>query len=460
MNQPFQSRRGALHSGVPSENLPDSARNTLYGLWMLGWLVTCMMGVFGYTHSNTATAIFLTGTSVGAVILGRWHANFITERARVLGAKLVPVHLWQQAWAESRANVTRVWLIMVLGLVTVLLPTAPVWHVLTFVAVASAVQTSATLVTMAAGGLLQRVWLWIPALLSLALLTGAALGVGIVATVQWLDAIPTVTLAAMALSWPVLVLSLSWAWRTVPVVQRPNAGLNFFSLFDAFLRRYVFLRVDVSWGSHIVLFTTLLASNSTTPVQLHWGGGVTSGSLFVQFFLVIASSWLLAYRDLHWRALLAPGYVPAGGIATRIVRSSLEVWAGLWLLMAAIYFGFQCLESGFTWGSVVEATEAFGFLPLQLLCAVSIAALIRGSKPTLQWESKALGFAFALWLTLLVLRLTGVHLPSVAWFEAGYSYALALLLISAASLWRANRVWTVERLARFAPDRQPAPSSN
>ena len=460
MNQPFPARRAAPHSGVPRENLADYSRGTLYGLWVLGWVVTCMMGIFGYTHSNTATAMFLAGTSVGAVILGRWHANFITERARVLGAKLVPVHLWQQAWAESRAKVARVWLIMVLGLVTVLLPEAPVWHVLTFLAVASAAQACSSLVTLGAGGLLQRVWLWVPALLGLVMLVGAALGVGVVATVQWLDAIPPSAKGAMALSWPALMLTLSRAWRSVPEVQKPATGLSFFALFGAFQRRYVFLRVDANWGSNVIFLIPFLTGASTKPVQMPWGDGVTSDNLVFQLLLIIASSWLLAYRDLHWRALLAPGLVPAGSIGTQIVRNSLEVWAGFWLLMAALVFAVQWLDSGFTGSSIVEATEAYAFLPLQLLCAVSIAALIRGSKPTLHWELKALGFAFALWLTLLVLGVTGVHLPTEGWFEAGYGYVLVLLLVSAVSLWRANRVWTVERLARFAPERQPAPPGN
>jgi hypothetical protein len=108
-------------------------------------------------------------------------------------------------------------------------------------------------------------------------------------------------------------------------------------------------------------------------------------------------------------------------------------------------------------GSVDLLTTYFArvcIAPVYVIFAISVATLIRGTQHTNRWHLGLL----ALWCLagtagLVWGWINGAPLSvfKVALFTVDYSYAFALLSLSALAVWASNRLWNVDKLLRCAP---------
>lgn len=421
---------------------------------------------------------------------GSMQASSLATGARVLLPRIAPTGLWRRWLRSGLQELTVLWGMALFGVVTLMLPTHGTFGWLTAAGLVSASLTLAVFITLMVLRLLPSKWNWglVPAAL-VAVYGLRAHHLGITQTLLWLESLPWLVPVACIASWPLLGLWLTQRWHDAPPSAAPNPLAPVWAVFRRARQhtlRYTSL-ASLSLGSYPTgeplssPFWTcfwLWVVASVIPVR-----GVVDGALGFALSELHGFLWFtlwmlftLQCRDLHWRTLLAPGGLRLGRIGLHIVLSSYAVWSWRFAIIGAV-------SVAFIWG-VLNAPDAVMVkfllnlyrLPIEMLCAISLATAIAGLRHPKRWAiamilafaALSIGLSFStptpVVSTTIVVSATqsstgssntNISFPMMA-VEQELAYLATLLAISAVAVVIANRLWTVDKLMRVAVHQRTA----
>jgi hypothetical protein len=357
---------------------------------------------------------------------------------------------------------------LALVVVTFSLPTPAPWHGLTAAAVMSSVLGVSMLRGLAFHGLAPRVWAWAAPLLVLLLFVGSIASGGFTVVLGWIDNWPWSILLSVSASWPMLALVLTRRWLgQVPQVRMQGAAmqLSLWKKAKTYAQRYTPLTIwyeaerlvpnATKRSAFRVMFLPAYLFLQPSFLPHSWGTGVPVWQVWVLGLMpMLASGTFLVCKDLHWRMLLAPAGMRRGALGWHIALSTATVSFIGTLIAAGAIGGVASAFLSISCDSVTAYLARFCVGSLQLIFAISVGTLIRGTHHTRRWQLGLLSVWVLAGIAGLVWGLTfytPLSLFEVKWFTVGYPYVFALLALSALAVWAANRLWTVDKLLRCAP---------
>jgi hypothetical protein len=295
---------------------------------------------------------------------------------------------------------------------------------------------------------------------------------GFAALWRWIDNCPWGILFGVTASWTMLALMLTRRWfDQVPQVRMEELVIqvSLWKKAKTYARRYTVLtgwaEVAVS-GPNVtrrsvfqVMFWPLYLFLPANVLTFSWGHGVPIWQVWVLGVLAQFVSGFLACKDLHWRMLLAPAGMRRGTLGWHIALSTATATFTGMLIVAgvvgAVVFAILSISS-FSLDLLTPHLTRVCIASLNLLFAISVATLIRGTQHTRRWQVGLFtlwalaGIAGLFWTWIFDVQLS-MSLFKVEVFTVGYPYVFALLALSALAVWAANRLWTVDKLLRCAP---------
>jgi hypothetical protein len=457
-------------SGAPPLRLLVMVTWVLGLAWFILMVLSYVSPVSGQNDVIAAAPFFMVIACGLLAGVGAAFAKSLGAGARVLGQRQVPTYLWR-CWLQIGLKTSLVQAgFLVLVIATFSLPTSAPWHGLTAAAVVSTVMGVSVVRGLAFQGLAPRVGVWSAQLLVVLLLVGSVVSGGLTAVWRWIDNWPWIILLGIVASWSMLALTLTRRWLgQVPQVRTHGAEvqLNLWKKVKVYARRYTVLtswaEVAVS-GPNVtrrsvfqVMFWPLylfLPPNMLTP---SWGHGVPVWHVWVLGILAQLASGFLVCKDLHWRMLLAPAGLRRGALGWHIARSTATVSISGPLIVVGV-FGAAALAflptSSFAHDVLTPYLARIGIAPLYLIFVISVGTLIRGAQHTGRWQWGLVTlWSFAGIVALVWGWINGAPLLvfKAALFTVDYSYAFALLVLSALAVWASNRLWNVDKLLRCAP---------
>jgi hypothetical protein len=402
-----------------------------------------------------------------AAWLGQLLGLSLATGARVLDQHRVPTRFWRQWLFASLQQTLLLWAVLAACAATALLPQQSPWHGLTGAAVVSLVLSLSALRVLAVQGLMPRYWAWAGPLALLYPLVGADGVMGFLQALQQLDSMPWPVVLGIAASWPVVVFWLFREWsQQIPHARQrgSTASVGLWRRMKPFFARYTPLTGWVEWSHrkpHGAMASSVLARTLWLPFSLlnptlfaqDWGSGVPVWKVWVFGLFTMVVSGNLACKNLHWRMVLAPARGLGSALGWRIVVSTAAVYGAVVLFAVFLVAAGAWLFLPIPLGKLIAYLPAFVVTPLQLVFAISLGTLIRGANVPRIWRWAVI----AMWLFCGVVvfalgRASGdSHIYfKIVCFKVDYAYVLSLLLLSALSIWLANRLWTVEKLLRSA----------
>jgi hypothetical protein len=462
-------------SGTPPLNWLVMATWVLGFVWFIFMLSRYVSPASGQ-NDLIAAAPFVMATACGLLAwVGGVFAKSLGAGARVLGQRQVPTYLWRR-WLLTGLKKTLVHSgFLALVVVTFSLPTPAPWHGLTAAAVVSTVMGVSVLRGLAFQGLVPRVGVWAAPLLVVLLLVGSIWSGGLTALLRWIDNWPWIILLAVAAIWPTLALVRTRRWLgQVPKVRMQGAKmqLSLWKKAKTYARRYTPL---TSWaelavsGPNVirrsvvqVMFWPFYLFLPANVLTLSWGHGVPVWQVWALGFLAQFASGFLVCKDLHWRMLLAPAGMRRGALGWHIAFSTatatftgMSIAAGAVIVVGAVVLTLFQASFG-SLDLLVLYLARICIAPLYLIFVISVATLIRGTHHTRRWQLGLLsvwvlaGIAGLFWTWIFDAPLS-MSSFKVVLFTVGYPYVFALLALSALAVWASNRLWTVDKLLRYAP---------
>jgi hypothetical protein len=447
--------------------------------WVLGfaWFTLMALSYLSPISSQndvTAAAPFFIAVACGLLAgAGAAFAKSLGAGAWVLGQRQVPIYLWRR-WLQTGLKTTLLHSgFLVLVVVTFSLPASVPWHVHTAVAFVSSVLGVSVLRGLAFHGLAPRLWTWAGLISLVLLLAGSVVSGGFAALWRWIDNWPWLILFCVTVSWPMFALVLTRSWfEHVPQARTHGAPiqLSLWKEAKTYARRYTPLtgwaEVEVS-GPNVtrrsvfqVMFWPLYLFLPANMLTLSWGHGVPLWHVWVLGILAQLAGGFLVCKDLHWRMLLAPAGMRRGALGWHIALSTATATSAGMLIVAGGGVVVGALMLTLFQGSfdlpdlLIPYLARIGIAPLYLILVISVGTLIRGTQHTKRWNLGLpglwclAGIAGLVWGWIIGAPLSVFE---VALFTVDYSYALALLVLSALAVWASNRLWTVDKLLRCAP---------
>jgi len=422
-----------------------------------------------------AAVIFLLGFSVQ-------QAQALSGGARVFRQACAPIGLWRRWLAKALTQTTTVWMLLMLA--CSVLPRGTAAHAVqpwsgSFIAAVFSVVLSLTLLCgVSYQRLLHRGW----GVVGFVALAWMGLSGQLMLVVSTL---PESILLLTTAVWPMLAAVLWLRWQQPPGVAestQDDARLPpwLWRRLNRYRLRFTLLltpatRFTMPWGPHPVLqkFRTVGIGQAilwgiASPALLF----VNSGGLHLVFdlsmlaALTVLYTGSLVYQDLSWRTALTPRGMPKGHLGWRIVRSTAIqamvfltltqttlVVCSVWLPHITMGWGpFRNCNLSFCVGwteysellrTLALLTQVYAVMALKMTFAISLATVLQGVRA---WTARGL-FALGLLALCWAWKAWPAQVPV---FTPGPGYITALLLGTALCITLANRLWTVEKLMRFA----------
>lgn len=419
--------------------------------------------------SVDAVRFMIGAIGVGAAFAAWGGGRALAEGVRVFGAAPFPARLWQDWLTSVVCRMLFTWIVAACAATVVLVFKPAIWVWYGPAVLYAGVVGAGLSVSLALHGVLKRTHGWLVAAVGVGAATllvfyGAD---GALQFVQLNNTWSTVVLPACSLA--VIFLLQSW-YSTPPFGQtaaRDATGCRSKGipiLVEAtrwillWARRYMLLQLGAYHSTKPVasgLFASfalivLFAAPVNHGVPRYWGEPIGWFHVGTMAYAALIASANLYCRDMHWRWVLAPGGVASGTLGWQLILSTGKVFIALALIICAVV---TILMMGFGWATPLGISGALRiianglrgcmFVPIQLLAAISLGAVLRGSpRPQIiYWVGTAALCALALAVALS-------KKMQVTFGVVGPGYLGALLLVTGASILIANRVWVQERLLR------------
>ncbi len=424
------------------------------------------------TRSTTGVAIVIKSwilvTCLLLLVMGGQQCRAIVDGARVLRQQRTPQHLWRAWLRASLSGTTRIWgILVVAGTAPLLLPQSP-WQWSSAAALFSATLCLSTLAALSNASVLHRAWAWVIAVGVMLLLLLATLTTGLSEGLDQLTRAPSVVHGLMALSWPLLAYRWISVWQSnYPHTAQPGrrASFGLWKILSAYTRRYTVLTVITQtqikapfvqtspgialWIACSQVFYVGIAAPQWMAVS--WNGKVGPYHLLGLGFLSLISAASLAFKDLHWRQLLAPGGLHQGRLGWHILRSTLVFQMGAVLMFSSLWVAISWFFFDWPLDRNLDAAWKYRVFPLEWLLATLVAINIRSMGAASTAASLAV---FTAWVTTLSLMGGGLLLafglsPGPTLFLVDTYYVGALLLAAFALILLSNRLWAVRKLLPF-----------
>ncbi|MES2952679.1 MAG: hypothetical protein V4858_29470 [Pseudomonadota bacterium] len=454
---------GGHGTGWPNTRLRGST-------WALG-LSWCGIFLMGYALASSAqvTAAVVLLSIVAACGLVAWlggeFAQSLGAGARVLGQRQVPTRLWRQ-WllAGLKRTLLHSGAFALAAGTFAMLVYSP-WHGLAAAAIVFLVMSLSVLWGLARQGLAPRVWSWVAPVLILLPLVGAGWGGGVAHTLRGIDHLPWIVLFCSVASGSILALVLPRRWLEQAPQVRARSFVDAVDIWKDMKGRVLRYTPLTAWAEganpasdapkrsvYVVMFWPVYWLINPTML-MPWGTGIPAWQVWLLGLIALLTSTLLVCKDLHWRRMLAPAGMRRGGLGWHIAVSTATVnFIGLLIAIAVGTVAVRVFAPSISLDSVATYLAGFCLAPVQLVFAISVGTLIRGTGYTRWW----------LWGLVTVWVLAGIAVLGLGsvfgvvslrseWFVADSPYVLSLLVLSAMALWLANRLWTVDKLLRCAP---------
>ncbi len=449
------------------------------GIKVAAWVMACLWALVLFTRLNAPAADPAPVSSLALGVLGLacclavWQSVVLglswRRGAHLLRARQVPSALWRLWMKDGLLASCRVWAVLAVAVVSVMLPANSPWDGFAALALLALVICLSLVGALAADRYVHRHGRYAIVLMAVVWFASGQLGSGFFNTLHFLNDTPTVLLLVMCVAVPGL---LAWLWHRwsgePPKVVLVAVALPSFDLFvlvksvKAWFALYVPLALNVAQPLPT-------ASVSRKPLWLVWfipgifvlngvgfarpfGSTLTVFHILMSGLLILIVTSSLVCKGLHWRMVLAPGGLHRGRLGWHIAIST----ATIYLLGFALVFGLGLaiawLISDHAVHLFLSFAARFAALPVELIFAIAVATLLRGTGYPAQW------FAAVLMVLLLAgtAAETGLGLPIWEFIGApvlivDLPYLLSLLVLAALALWASNKLWTVERLLQSMP---------
>ena len=197
---------------------------------------------------------------------------------------------------------------------------------------------------------------------------------------------------------------------------------------------------------HIMLGPVSIVFNSA-PIAQSLGSTLTAFQIWMMGCVVLFSSTHLVCKNLHWRMLLAPGGMHRGRLGSHIALSSATFFSVgfavlfcLMVVVAGVFFSHP-------WQWVATILERCVALPFQVIFAICVGTLIRGTGYPARWFAGVC----VVWIIVGIVAYISAGsafrtLITAPGLTVDWTYLLSLLGLSALAVWASNKLWTVERL--------------
>ena len=412
-----------------------------------------------------------------AAWVGSVFAQSIAAGARVMGQRQVPTRLWRWWLMRGLKEALVYFCLLALAVVTLSLHDPVPWHALTGAAVVSVVMAVAVVRGLAIQGLVPRILAWIAPVLVVLLAVVSTWSGGFTAALRWIDSWPWMVLLCATTTWPVLIWVICARWLHDTPVARYEAVGSIRSLWQRAQELALRFTPLTGWTlGHESARNT--ARRSVFQVMFFPAymmltyGNVLAHPVFGQSALVrigmlgtlmIVASTGLVCKDLHWRMLLAPGGMRRGRLGWHITVSTVTVHFFSLLIFGAVVAGVGLLFSGsvallLTHGGPMAFFSRLTAFPFELVFAVAMATLVRGTKHHKRWIAGLI----AVWVLVgLVFVFTALPRGPSSWeflsaiaavpLMRDSEYRLTLVVLSVMAVLCANRLWTLDKLLQCAP---------
>ena len=442
-----------------AETFSTRALTTVFiGLWLVAMASAFWSSrTVGFGMAATLAVLGLLIVVVQGGSLGRSMA----QGARVLHNAQIPQGLWRQWLQISLKESVVVWLVCAVGTTIAMQQAAGLVGPLMALAALSVAMCLAVLNALSIHGVLHPAWHWIIPSAVVGLLMSIGLLSSFNEALRWADQLPSFVLLTGVMTWPMLLLLVLNPLRRRVPVTRPESSIamrRWVKAVVAYARRYHRLAMPSQGLMPTAAFRKSgIWSFWLLPAMFYfyisawghgWGANVNVMQLGVGIFGIMVLAQHLVCKDLHWRALLAPGGLHPGELGTHIATSTWGLacagvaYAAVILVAISVAFGTPL---GFVIDLVIIKLAA---APIELFFMTAAATLLR-SKLSTHWQLVAVVFPILLASSGWVLH--NVDNATAPLFTVGPAYLASLVLMGWAALWLANRFWTVERLMQCAP---------
>jgi hypothetical protein len=406
---------------------------------------------------STGSLLLATFASAGMFLHAAGSANDLITTRKTLENMRAPAGAWTPFLRSCLRGTSVTWLVLAVTLMLQFeLRPAPKPAWLSAGALVSLAACLGTIYSLAQSELMPRVRNVVHPAVTFVVIIPLVLG-GPAMLNTGFAAEPGAALALILLCWPALAAGLLLHWRGPPALPAPNRDEDHAMMLNwlARMRRYSLLKRGVSmvddrkldWhnlaASAVCVFFVDLMS-STSP-----GGALTANHLLGMTALVYHAYHMLAVRDLHWRAFVAPGGMRQRDIAMNIFTSTLRIAVPAVLLVFALLpaldllLGFRSLDAAMQliWRHAMILAE----LPLVIAAAVVLKGL---PQPYAGWSAVAVWLAAYVWVGWADIRTT-----ALAGIKADFSYLLVIAAATALLLLAARHLWTPRKILSYLKQR-------
>jgi len=430
-------------------------------LWMgilaIYWL--CLFLTPARQNNDIDIEVLIVTIGLSLAVAGWLWGRALADGARVLGALPVPRLLWRRWLRNTLSSACFRWGAATLAATLALALKGTVWGWSCVAVLYSAILTLSVIASLSHHGVWHWAWLWC-----------IALGVSILAAYTGQHGLgllqhgPVMWYLPIALSWPVLAVSLAWYWRMQPpqeVAVRKRLQFDFPHRCVSYIARYRLLNPTSQRGMRpqgwrgISIFSAFFPILYTFSwhVQIsvgYWGKQASAMYIGTLAVLPLAASGMVVCKDLHWRRVLAPNGFPRGSLGSHLILSTLiagvAMMAAIATAIGVILVFCSWAGFGYSFAHYMEIAGRYRVLPLEYVLAICLGVALRAT-------SRPFFYCFAFFCLLicagLLLHFTSGTAVFRDFFAIGPAYAACLVLATGAAIALANRLWTAQKLLPY-----------
>jgi len=409
--------------------------------------------------SQAGIAVLIIGIGSSLAVSGWIWGRSMADGARVLGAMQAPNELWREWLRRVLTAICVQWGLAVLAGTIALTLKQSTWSWSFAVALYSIILALSVVGSLSYFGVWHWAWQWC-----------IALGISMLVTfsawhkLDYLLLACTIWHIVIALSWPVLVITLAWCWRKQPpqgVATRQRVQFNPWHLYLSYAKRYTVLNSTVRRNAQsqnrpvmrafAMIFPMIYFMGLRTfALNGQWGNQTNLLYVGALGILAIFASTTVVCKDLHWRRVLAPNGFPRGRLGLHIILSTLTASIPIAIVIAStiglILIICNWAGVGVAPARYLEVVARYRVLPIEFVLLVCAGVAVRGTRrPILTISIGLFAFCAVGIVSFLIFKAKVLS----GFFVIGPIYVGCLFLAIGVAIMLANRVWTTQRLLPY-----------